>query len=425
MSARNLKQWLNYLEQLHPSEIDMGLARVQNVAQRLGLPRIAQKIVTVTGTNGKGSTCALLASLVAGQGLSVGVYSSPHLLRYNERVRINGAEVSDTQLCTAFSAVEAARGEVSLTYFEMGTLAAFWLFAQNSLDIVILEVGLGGRLDAVNIVDADIAVVTTIGIDHKDWLGDTRDSVAYEKSGIFRSGRPAVCGDLDPPAQLLTQAALLNTPLVLRGRDFDLAFAEHVWHWRGVDGHGQPIQLQDIPLLSLPAENAAVALQVYALLNLPWQPQAMLASLREASMQGRLQEVTVQWQGRTLHLMLDVAHNPHAAHYLANRLVDKPIKGRRLAVLGVLDDKDLSGVLDCMQTQIINWAVAELPSTRSCRVEYLQEALDTRQAQVKSCASIAEAIEAQCAQATENDQIIIFGSFYTVAEALLWLQHRQ
>lgn len=190
MSIRNLKQWLSYLEQLHPNEIDMGLARVQDVALRLRLPRIAKKVVTVTGTNGKGSTCALLASLVAGQGLTVGVYSSPHLLRYNERIRINGEDVSDAQLCAAFTAVEQARADVSLTYFEMGTLAAFWLFTQAELDIVILEVGLGGRLDAVNIVDADIAVVTSIGVDHKDWLGDTRDSVAYEKSVFFAVNAP-------------------------------------------------------------------------------------------------------------------------------------------------------------------------------------------------------------------------------------------
>ncbi len=425
MNTRNLKQWLSYLEKLHPNEIDMGLVRVQEVAQRLRLPRIAQKVVTVTGTNGKGSTCALLASLVAAQGLSVGVYSSPHLLRYNERVRINGQEVSDEQLCAAFSAVEAARAEVSLTYFEMGTLAAFWLFTQSQLDIVILEVGLGGRLDAVNIVDADIAVVTSIGIDHKDWLGDTRDSVAYEKSGIFRSQRPAVCGDLDPPEQLLTQAALLNTPLVLRGRDFDLAFSEQCWHWRGLDGQGHAIHLQNIPLLSLPTENAAVALQVYALLDLPWQPQVVIDALSQASMQGRLQNITVQWQGRSLQLMLDVAHNPHAAQYLANRLAAQPIKGRRLAVLGVLDDKDLVGVLDCMQAHIANWAVAALPTTRSFRVERLHSTLETRGAAVVSYSTVAEAIEAQCTQASEDDQIIIFGSFYTVAEALLWLEHHQ
>lgn len=422
MNTRNLQQWLSYLEQLHPNEIDMGLARVQSVAQRLDLPRIAQKIVTVTGTNGKGSTCALLASLAMGQGLSVGVYSSPHLLRYNERVRINGLEATDAQLCEAFSRVEEARGEISLTYFEMGTLAAFYLFAQSELDLAVLEVGLGGRLDAVNIVDADIAVVTSIGVDHQDWLGDTRDSVAYEKSGIFRRERPAVCGDLDPPEQLLTQAALLNTPLLLRGRDFDLALGEQAWHWRGLDSQGQPLQLQDIPLLSLPIENAAVALQAYALLSLPWQTQTILDSLCSASIAGRLQELSLQWQGRNLHLLLDVAHNPHAADYLANRLAAQPIRGRRLAVLGMLDDKDVSGVLDCMQALMADWAVAELPSARSCRVEYLQAKLEEKALPVRRFLSIADAIEAQCEQATEDDQIVIFGSFFTVAEALLWLQ---
>ena len=421
MTTRNLEQWLSYLEQLHPSEIDMGLARVEEVAQRLGLARIADKIVTVTGTNGKGSTCAFVESLVVQQGLKVGVYSSPHLLHYNERVRIAGENVTDQQLCTAFSAVEQARGTTSLTYFEMGTLAAFWLFAQAELDVAVLEVGLGGRLDAVNIVDADVAVVTNIGLDHHDWLGDTRDSVAYEKSGIFRSGLPAVCGDIDPPEQILTQAAVLNTPLLLRGRDFDLAISEQAWHWRGVDSQGQSLQLQDIPLLGLPIENAAVALQVYALLDLPWSPVAVLQGLTDARIQGRLQEVNLPWQDKTLHIMLDVAHNPHAASYLAERLKSKPIQGRRLAVLGVLDDKDLSGLLDCMQTQIDSWAVAALPTPRSCKVEQLEQALQRRDASVMAYQSIAQAIEAQCAQATEDDQIIIFGSFFTVAEALKWL----
>ncbi|MCK9535324.1 MAG: bifunctional tetrahydrofolate synthase/dihydrofolate synthase [Pseudomonas sp.] len=424
MATRNLKQWLSYLEQLHPNEIDMGLARVQDAAQRLKLPRIANKIITVTGTNGKGSTCAFLASLVAQQGLTVGVYSSPHLLQYNERVRINGHDVSDEQLCEAFTAVEQARGATSLTYFEMGTLAAFWLFAHSALDVVILEVGLGGRLDAVNIVDADVAVVTNIGLDHNDWLGDTRDSVAYEKSGIFRTGHPAVCGDLDPPEQLLTQAARLITPLLLRGRDFDLAETEHCWHWRGLDKQGQALQLQNIPLLSLPLENAALALQVYALLDLSWQPEQLLQALSTTRMQGRLQEVHIDWQGRSLRLLLDVAHNPHAAHYLAQRLKSQPIAGQRLAVLGMLDDKDLSGVLDAMHAPISDWAVAALPSPRSCKIERLELALQQRQARVTAYASIAQAIEAQCAKAGTNDQIIIFGSFFTVAEALKWCAAR-
>lgn len=422
MQARTLEQWLSYLEQLHPSEIDMGLARVEAVAQRLELARIADQVVTVTGTNGKGSTCAFLASLVAQQGLKVGVYSSPHLLRYNERVRINDQEVSDQQLCAAFTAVEQARADISLTYFEMGTLAAFYLFAQAELDVAILEVGLGGRLDAVNIIDSDVAVVTNIGLDHHDWLGDTRDSVAYEKAGIFRPGRPAVCADLAPPERLLTQAAVLATPLLLRGRDFDLAVSENDWHWRGVDQHGQPIQLQALPMLTLPVENAALALQVYALLGLNWDQAQLSAGLSKARMPGRLQAVQIEWQGRRVQLLLDVAHNPHAASYLAERLQSQPIKGRRLAVLGMLDDKDLNGVLDCIEPQIHSWAVAALPSPRSCKLEQLQQALLHRQASVTGYASIAQAISAQCQQASADDQIIVFGSFFTVAEALKWLE---
>ena len=256
MTQRSLADWLSYLEQLHPTAIDMGLERSREVARRLGLGRPAKRVVTVTGTNGKGSTCALLAELLREQGLSVGVYSSPHLLRYNERVRIDGVEAGDAQLCDAFSAVEAARGEISLTYFEMGTLAAFWLFERAGLDFAVLEVGLGGRLDAVNLIDADLALITSIGLDHADWLGDTRESVAFEKAGILRAGKPALCGDLDPPQPLLEQVAALGAPLYLRGRDYDLALADHGWHWRGLAADGQALALHDLPLLGDQVEDA-------------------------------------------------------------------------------------------------------------------------------------------------------------------------
>ncbi|WP_371366068.1 bifunctional tetrahydrofolate synthase/dihydrofolate synthase [Pseudomonas sp. QL9] len=421
MSQRSLADWLGYLEQLHPSAIDMGLERSREVAVRLGLGRPAPRVITVTGTNGKGSTCAFLAELLGEQGLKVGVYSSPHLLRYNERVQIEGREASDEALCEAFAAVEAARGEISLTYFEMGTLAAFWLFERAGLDAVVLEVGLGGRLDAVNLIDADVAVVTSIGLDHADWLGDTRESVAFEKAGIFRAGKPAVCGDLEPPQPLLDQARALGAPLLLRGRDFDLAIGEHDWHWHGRGADRTPLRLHHLSLLDLPMENAALALQVYALLDLPWQPERLLAALLRTRVTGRLDSRVASWKGEPRHLLLDVGHNPHAAEYLARRLATRPLSGRRLAVFGLLADKDLGGVLEPLLGLVQDWAVAPLPTPRSRPAEELQSALSARGAQVSVHADIAAALEAQCAKATADDEILVFGSFYSVADALGWL----
>ncbi|SER08580.1 bifunctional tetrahydrofolate synthase/dihydrofolate synthase [Pseudomonas sp. NFPP19] len=424
MTQRTLGEWLAYLEQLHPSAIDMGLARSQQVASQMGLGKPAPRVVTVTGTNGKGSTCAFVASLLRAQGLQVGVYSSPHLLRYNERVQINGVEATDEQLCEAFAAVEGGRGEVTLTYFEMGTLAAFWLFQQAALDAVVLEVGLGGRLDTVNLVDADLALVTSIGVDHIEYLGDSRESVAFEKAGIFRPGAPALCGDLDPPQPLLDKARELGCPFFLRGRDFDLGVTDQHWQWRGLDAQGKPVELQGLPLLDLPMENAALALQAYLLTGLPWQPERISAALRQTRVTGRLDRRQVDWQGKRLNLLLDVGHNPHAAQYLAERLARRPVPGKRLAVFGLLADKDLEGVIGCLKGAVRHWAVAPLDTPRARPVEDLQQALENLGAPVASYSSVAAALEAQCAQATADDEILLFGSFYCVAEALEWLARR-
>lgn len=424
MTSRSLADWLAYLEQLHPTAIDMGLDRVRAVAARMAMTRPAPLVVTVTGTNGKGSTCAFIASLLNAQGLKIGSYSSPHLLRYNERVLLSGREASDAELCEAFAVVEAARGEISLTYFEMGTLAAFWLFERAGLDAVVLEVGLGGRLDAVNIVDADLAVITNIGLDHADWLGNSRESVAYEKAGILREGKPALCGDLDPPQPLLDHANSLSAPLLLRGRDFDLAMGARDWHWRGVDAAGAPLELHGLPMLTLPMENAALALQAYAMLGLPWDPARLARALLQTRVVGRLDSRQVLWNGRRIALLLDVGHNPHAAAFLAQRLEQRPVAGTRLAVFGLLADKDLTGVLDALAPSISDWAVAPLPTPRTQSATQLAAALLERGASVSEYATIEQALDAQCARAESVDEILVFGSFYCVAAALEWLEQQ-
>ncbi|WP_350616695.1 bifunctional tetrahydrofolate synthase/dihydrofolate synthase [Pseudomonas sp. HY7a-MNA-CIBAN-0227] len=424
MIQRTLGEWLAYLEQLHPSAIDMGLERSQQVAARLGLGRPAPRVITVTGTNGKGSTCAFVAALLQAQGLKVGVYSSPHLLRYNERVQLNGVEATDEQLCEAFTALDAGRGDISLTYFEMGTLAALWLFERARLDVVVLEVGLGGRLDTVNVVDADLALVTSIGVDHVDYLGDTRESVAYEKAGIFRQGKPALCGDLDPPLTLLDKVGELDCPFFLRGRDFTLEVGDEHWSWRGLDVRGQVVELRNLPLLNLPMENAALALQAYLLLDLPWDTVQIADTLQGTQMVGRLDRRAFEWDGKRLSLLLDVGHNPHAAEYLARRLSRKPPVGRRLAVFGLLSDKDLGGVVAPLLNNVQSWAVAPLDTPRSRPAADVQVALQNLGASVTSYASVTAALEAQCAVAVPEDEILLFGSFYCVAEALEWLARR-
>ncbi len=288
----------------------------------------------------------------------------------------------------------------------------------------MLEVGLGGRLDAVNIVDADLAVITNIGLDHADWLGNSRESVAYEKAGILREGKPALCGDLDPPQPLLDHANSLSAPLLLRGRDFDLAMGARDWHWRGVDAAGAPLELHGLPMLTLPMENAALALQAYAMLGLPWDPARLARALLQTRVVGRLDSRQVLWNGRRIALLLDVGHNPHAAAFLAQRLEQRPVVGTRRAVFGLLADKDLTGVLDALAPSISDWAVAPLPTPRTQSATQLAAALLERGASVSEYATIEQALDAQCARAESVDEILVFGSFYCVAAALEWLEQQ-
>jgi len=273
-------------------------------------------------------------------------------------------------------------------------------------------------------VDADLALVTSIGVDHADYLGDTRESVAYEKAGIFRQGKPALCGDIDPPHTLLDKVRELGCPFYLRGREFSLDIGDQHWQWRGRDAHGQAVELRDLPLLNLPMENAALALQAYLLLDLPWDAEQIAATLLATRVVGRLDRRAFEWQGKRLNLLLDVGHNPHAAEYLAKRLARTPPVGRRLAVFGLLADKDLEGVVAPLLDSVQAWAVAPLDSPRSRPAAELDVALQNLGAPVASYASVTAALEAQCAVATADDEILLFGSFYCVAEALEWLARR-
>ncbi|GAA6130130.1 bifunctional tetrahydrofolate synthase/dihydrofolate synthase [Halopseudomonas sabulinigri] len=419
MSQRSLAQWLTRLEGLHPSEIDMGLARVRQVAERLELLQPAPIVFTVTGTNGKGSTCAALDSLLRVAGQQTGCYTSPHLLHYNERVRINGQMVSDEALCEAFAAVDQARGDVTLTYFEFGTLAALWLFKAARLDAVVLEVGLGGRLDAVNVVDADVAIVTSIGLDHQEYLGNTLESVGFEKAGILRSRRPVISGEQHLPSSFKQKVAELDCELLVRGVDFG-------WQPEGEDGwcafarvDGQACDYHDLPPVSLPRDNLAVALQAFLQAGFRLPEPKVRQALAAATAPGRLEVRRVSWRGQPRQVCLDVGHNPHAATFMANALAAS--KRERVAVFGLLADKDLAGVHLPLQGMFSRWYVAPLDSPRSRPAAELAEHLSERGEQVKACSSIAEALRCALDETASETEIVIFGSFFCVAAAILWL----
>ncbi|MEH6566074.1 MAG: bifunctional tetrahydrofolate synthase/dihydrofolate synthase [Halopseudomonas sp.] len=419
MAARSLSEWLTRLEGLHPSEIEMGLARVRQVAERLDLLRPAPCVFTVTGTNGKGSTCAGLESLLLAAGQRTGCYTSPHLLRYNERVRVNGRMVEDDELCCAFEAVDQARGEISLTYFEFGTLAAFWLFKAAQLDAVVLEVGLGGRLDAVNIVDASVAVVTSIGLDHQEYLGDTLESVGYEKAGILRAGRPVVSGEANLPASFLHRVEQLGCPLLQRGKDFGWrALAADGWELTARRG-SQHLCFTTMAPVTLPRDNLAVAVQAFLQAGFELPEQSLRQALTAASAPGRFELRQLAWRGELRRLYLDVGHNPHAAQFMAKALSLRP--AARVAVFGLLADKDLAGVHMPLKRLFDAWYLAPLDSPRSRPAADLAVYLGQQGEHVHACASVAKAITQALDETARDTEIVIFGSFFTVAAAILWM----
>lgn len=405
--SRSLVDWLSYLERIHPVNIDMGLERVGVVARRMGLTQLPFKVITVAGTNGKGSSCAMAASILMAAGYKVGVYSSPHLLRFTERVRIDGAELSDSEHCAAFAEVEAARGEIALTFFEFATLAGLWLFCRGAPDVLLLEVGLGGRLDATNVVESDVALITSIALDHCDWLGDTREAVAVEKAGVYRAGKPAISGEPNPPATIASEAQRLGACLRQVGVDFSGKEHEAGWDYQGLN------QWRDLPKPALPLMNAVTVLAALESLGLPLSESAIRDGLANARLAGRMQRL----QNEPL-VIVDVAHNPHSAAYLASQLRQIPCKGKRRAVVGMLKDKDMAGSLAELDGLIDQWFLASLTGPRAATAEQLAAALGDGQGPAVTFDGVSAAYRAALAASSPDDMVIVFGSFYTVADVL-------
>ncbi|MDB5760052.1 MAG: folC [Burkholderia sp.] len=416
----NLADWLSTLESRHPKAIDMGLERVAQVRDALGL-RLDCPVITVGGTNGKGSTCAMMEAILLQAGYKVGLYTSPHLVHFNERARVAGEIVGDDALVEQFAAVEAARGDVSLTYFEFTTLAILRLFAQAGLDAVILEVGLGGRLDAVNVIDADVAIVTSVDIDHTEYLGVTREQIGFEKAGIFRAGRPAICSDPVPPKSLLDHAEKIGADLWLLGRDFNYSGDKQQWNYGGRNVRrnalGYPGLRGANQLL-----NACAALAALEALRdrLPLGAQEVRSGLAMVELPGRFQVMP----GRPT-VILDVAHNPHAAAALAQNLGNMGFHPYTYAVFGAMADKDIDGIIAHMKPHVDHWCVTDLPLPRAAAAADIAAKLSEAgvdggsatdaEHSITTFASPADAYANARSRAGENDRIAVFGSFLTVA----------
>lgn len=403
MSAKSLNEWLSYIESQHPSEIELGLERGMLVLNKLQLGRPKAKVITVAGTNGKGSTCTMLSQFLSNAGYKVGTYTSPHFLRFNERIQLNGIECTDQQLCKAFEVIEAVRGDTQLTYFEFSTLAGLWLFDQQNLDYWVLEIGLGGRLDSVNMVDTDLAVITSIALDHTDWLGDSLEIIGREKAGIARSGKPLISGVVNPPSSIADVASETGAVLSQKHLDFTFEQTEKGWNWSGFNQC-----FTDLPLPKLPLENAATVIAALIKLELDVEKSALIQLFETATLLGRFQLVE-----SAPNLYIDVAHNPEAATQLKKQVagLSHPV----IAVCGMLKDKDIASVMSILSESFDSWHFADLPGPRGAKASELSKYCSNS----ITYSSVSEAIFAAKNEASlTNGVVVVFGSFVTVSEYL-------
>lgn len=424
MRFQTLDEWLSWQESLNPKEIDLGLDRVSQVLQRLGHgTHFSCPLISVAGTNGKGSVVAYLEAIALAGVRRVCCYTSPHLLRYNERIRINGKEIDDQSLCMAFERVDQARGDFALTYFEFGTLAAIDIFSTAEPDLVIMEIGLGARLDAVNVMDPDVAVITTIAIDHTDWLGSNREAIGQEKAGVMRARRPAVCGDPNPPQSLLETATNLQVDLKRIGRDFRVERQDDNWSVAAVD---QTIDLLPLPALAgdFQLNNAATAVIAIKSLQQYWPgDEDIKQGLRRVRLPGRFQII----RQKPL-VIVDVAHNPQAAAALASQLRSQTCGGETHAIIAMLADKAVADVIALLLGEVDYWYTAGLESeARGLPASEMAGIVEQLAADVKlsAASTIADACTRAFTTVNEDDRIIVFGSFYTVAEAMRFFARQQ
>jgi dihydrofolate synthase/folylpolyglutamate synthase len=424
MSKASLEQWLQRLETIHPTEVELGLERARAVAQRLELLPVSQPVITVAGTNGKGSTVAVLEALLNEVGQSTGTYTSPHLIRFNERIRVAGSEVADAVIIEAFSAIDQARGEISLTYFEFATLAALWIFKAEGPDIIILEVGLGGRLDAVNIVDTSLAVITSIDLDHQGWLGHSRGEIAREKAGILRKATPVVVADPCPPQALLDNIAeVAAAPALFFGQEFTAERCGDQWQGMLRELNGSERRLEPLASGGLLPQNICAALQAVLLLGVDFTGEQLGSALSGLSVTGRRQLL----QTGECELVLDVAHNPAAVNKLVEYLSLTPCNGRVISVFSAMSDKDIRGMAEAAAGHFDAWFLADQPhNNRAAKASDVAQVLrDVGQDMISISKNLRQAFRRAQSLAAPGDRVVVFGSFYTVADVLPLLQKDQ